>query len=103
MTPEGYHHPEVSCKLFKDNQRDSWDDREGIFLALKGEGIAPQSYLEKMERPRRLSYAKPPRLVQSGVQIVSIEDRNPHKNIGENVRKLISQMRSKMKQVNRLP
>jgi len=57
----------------------------------------------QMERPRRLYYAEPPRPIQSGVQIVSIEDRKPHKTIKENVRKLTPQMRSKFKQSNGLP
>ena len=52
-----------------------------------------------MERPRRLSYDKPPRPIQSGIQIVSIEDGNRYEWIKENVKKTASENRAKFRQI----
>ena len=68
-------------------------------------GLRPPPFLltpTQMERPRRLYCIKSPRPIQSGVQIVSIEDRNPYKNIEENVRKLTLRIRVKWRQVKGL-
>ena len=40
---------------------------------------------------------EPPRPIQSGVQIVSIEDQNGYKKIEENVRKLTSIIMPKLR------
>lgn len=67
------------------------------------EPIAEGSVLTQMERPGRLFLIAPPRPVQPGVQIVSIEDRNRYRNIEENVRKLTPKVKTNIERLDVLP